>query len=124
MALKVISGIIQVDSGKEDGGKATIDFATNDVTGDASRSWGDNHAQINGGSRFVGEPCKVLSLRNVSFYDKHQDNAWGTDYEEVDGHWNINDWYGRNYDTLEVEWQGHKGTKVHQISYMIMGEAQ
>ena len=96
MALRILSGILMTRASE---GRATLDFAQNDATGDA---WLVSQRELGPPGPFRGEPATFFALRELC-------PETGS-CARIDEH-------GRSERSVELGWKGLK-----EISYLVIGE--
>jgi hypothetical protein len=102
MVLRVISGVLMPNPGKQDSGQAVITFETNTVVGDA----GQSDAEETGAAGVYNSiPCKVVSIREFT-----------DDPTSI----RINDIHLSNTQ-VKIIWAA-PGAKLKEISYQFTGE--
>lgn len=125
--LRVLSGLILPAPNFRKSGSATIDFVPHTVSGDITQPANQQKEGIGPNRRFISEPCKIVSLREIRFVDTDTASRGpGTDSHRES--WDINDNFLPNNREeaaktgLVVQWRAGRDAEILEIAYMIIGE--
>lgn len=114
MSVRVLSGILVTRDYPS--GNATIHFSDHRVTGTLTKA--HQTQELGPTRRFRDVPCKIVSMREIKIQETERPisrQRTETDFLR------IND-TAINRDYLEIEWKGTGGSRIEEISYMIIGE--
>ena len=114
MSVRVLSGILETRNYAS--GNATIHFIDHRVTGTLTQASKAQELGIR--RRFRDVPCKIVSMREIKMQETER--SISRERTETD-YLRINDTVV-NRDYLEIEWKGTGGSRIEEISYMIIGE--
>lgn len=111
MALRILTGVLVPVPGARSMGNATIHFDPHQISGDAE---GLELNEIGDADEFNQPPGKIVSLRQVRVIET---SGWhDVDLFQIDD--------GPPSTTqMVVRWQTTSGSEIHEISYMIVGNA-
>ena len=113
MAIRVLSGVLVTRDHAS--GTATIHFNDHRVTGTLTRA--DKTQELGPSGRFEHAPCKVVAMREIKIREGES-----LDYRDVETDYLRIDDTVINRDRLEIEWLASGGSRIEEISYMIIGE--
>lgn len=116
MAIKVLSGILVTRDHQE--GRVRIDLDTNRVA-DGPAGMDVEKGRMIGAGRYSELPCKMVALREIKVHSVH---PGGPHRDIVENEYlKINDtWIDEHY--MEITWEGTSGSRIEEISYMVIGE--
>lgn len=118
MGLRILTGVLVPEPGKETAGQAVVEFNPHQVTGDAD---GENLTEWGESGDFDAPPSAVVSIKRVTIVDRGWldfDFTFGPDLEVF----NVSE-DPPSTDRMEVEWSTAAGAQINAISYMVVGEA-
>ncbi len=117
MAIKILSGIAVTR--RLSSGNVIINLNDHSVSGDL-RTDEVGQRQTLGSGRFRETPCKIVSLREIKVHET--DVPFPTGGSEVD-FFRIDD-TEINRDRLQINWKGTGNSRIEEISYLVIGDAQ
>lgn len=118
MAIKILSGIIVTQGLSE--GRVKIDLDDNELV-DAPGGVRIGKTKKIGSRRYGGTPCKIVALREITIKETEPGGlptprtSYETDYLKIDDV-SIDERY------MEIKWEGTGGSRIEEISYMVIGE--
>lgn len=135
---RVISGILVAKTGSREEGSATIHFNPHTITGDIDETQAEKN-EIGPRKSFKGQPCKVVSIRQMTFWDDDTTSRGpliqppslfdgGLQSLDISDTFDLDDpgkeslritWKANNPDLTGIQLGGYHG--IHEISYMVFG---
>ena len=121
MATKVISGIIwTVDHER---GSVTVNFSDMSLSGDIPDT--DHYhrckLQVNAGRPFSSIPAHIIAIHQFQIVESPENDLFRRTTPSEIEHLKINE-TGYNENMLSFEWESIGGSKIEEISYMVVGE--
>ena len=125
MPSRILSGILLPRHGCRSTGQAVIHFHPHRVEGDVEPPSPEDIAEVGPDRPFSGMPCKVVALRRMTVKYRDRDSIMGGEGRTYHEEWNVDDWFDASGRTsLTVRWEGGSSSEIHEIGYMIVGEAE
>ena len=135
MPIRIISGIIRPAPNARKGGTIFIDLNSHSLTRSCEtegRLVRTTECGFDGIFIYRQRPCKVLGLHHIKYGDERDcktletrpfnDQSFCWLKEQM---WDITDTFVYDDDIqLQVTWRTRGGAEIHEISYMIIGEAR
>ena len=117
MAVKILSGILVTRDHRD--GQVKIDLDTNRIA-DGPAGVTAQKTRMIGSGRYDGTPCKMVALREIKIHvvqhrGPHARDIVGNDYRKIDD-------VSIDERNMEIKWEGTGGSRIEEISYMVIGE--
>jgi hypothetical protein len=121
MRSRILSGRLSPLPEARQHGKARIQFHPFSITGDIEQRHSCIHQAIGDNAPFISRPVSQIAIHKMDFIDSDSNKLFARDQSHLES-WEIRESFDSQGRYIDIEWQTCRSAKIHQLSWLIVGE--